>query len=168
MDENYASRNKENQWHTDLNYLRELLYQTLQASKNKLSTKEYLYSRIRVIENLANKKLYKLALIEIKDCIKLAEKDRLLPILLILNEYKSFCDFFIHGLNSKETRNTLARMMKDANELSIDKQLLYLVFQFGKSKQLIEKDPSDKNVSELKDSFNEWKKLISSILENCR
>lgn len=35
VEENYASRNKEIQWHADLHYLRELLYQTIQATKNK-------------------------------------------------------------------------------------------------------------------------------------
>jgi hypothetical protein len=159
----YSSRKNEKLLANDLVYLEEQIFHSLQISKRYDSAKHQVYAKIILIENLISKELYKLANKEIKKALQICKNQDLLPVSLILNEYKNFCDFFLQGSNSENTQIILKELVDDSYELYISKKVYYICFEFAKSKQSYDKTKDRKYLEQMTDNYTEFKKIYKFI-----
>ena len=163
IQELYSNRKNEKLLSNDIVYLEEQILHSLQVSKRYDTAKNQAYAKIILIENLISKELYKLANKEIKKAIYICKDQDLLPVSLILNEYKNFCDFYLQGSNSENTEIILKELVDESYELYISKKIYYICFEFGKSKQSFDKTKDKKYLEQMTHHYNGFKKIINSI-----
>lgn len=163
VEQRYVSKGGSKQQSNDLQYLLEQLIASMQFSKASSSLKVNMYASITAIENLIEKEQYELALREIKLAIKNCENQDLIPALLILQEYKNFCNFFLDGTNSAATGKTLKEMLDQSFELFVSKKSMYLAFQFGKCKQSFDHSHEAIYLNQMLGFYNQFSKLMKSI-----
>lgn len=159
----YQLNGKLNQLSNDLNYLEEQLLNSFLLYKNDQLYKIEVFNNIKIIEVLIVKKCYKIALKIINKTIEKLEQNDNSPVLIVLYEYKNFCNFYIKKENNLQTKEILKKLVDISYEIYIQRKIYYNAFEFGQSKIEYDKLKSVENLKELNIHYKNWNQLFKSI-----